>query len=366
MTSEEIVNQINSYIHRGTNLLSDNASFSASVNSNTLTVALGSDDGFSDGQVVSIQNTPVLVPLDSVALNGDGSYTVTTQVDHDLTRDPLIAKETVTIEGWPDGLINGVHDLVNVLNRRTFIITLGDSTNVSGSDGFLQQPTGINGFYEIFNVTSGSFEISLGRPQGVFDTTGTVHSKFRVSASADISRFANGYTETRQNVFWLCVVPNGLDVSRDRTVQNDSVNDDFDTVTEQKRVVIIERFSVFAFIPSSFEIAGRAASDAVQDLRVQLYKSLAGYKPKKAYANNYDGGVSPVGDSVFGYLKDNTAYVHQFNFEVVTNLITGEGGDFFVPRDDVAFRDIDMSQGVDNSINSLTASINLDEDPING
>lgn len=364
MTSEEVVNQINSYIHKYTNNLSSSNSFTSSVSSNVMTVNLGLNDGFKDGQAISIQNCPVLIPISDVSVNPDGSYLIETSVDHDLTRDPLISKENVSIRGCSNPLVNGNHNLVDVLNRREFIISLEDSSGTVGSQGYLEQENGINGFYKITNLTSNSFDVILPRSVGSTTASGDIYYSFRVTGVADLARFNQAYTKNLKDSFWLVVVMNGMDISRDRSVQNDSVLDDFKTGVYASSVTAIERLSIFAYIPTQFEKAGRASSDEIEQLRIALFKSIAGYNPKKVFSSEYSGNISPVGDSRFAYLTDTTTYIHQFNFEVVSNLSMCVGGDFFVQSDDVAFRDIDMSLFVDNQLSSLESYINLDKEPL--
>ena len=363
MRTSDIIKQLVTYLPKFTEKFSEQANVTADINGNVMTVD-SPRHGLSVGQAVLAKGIEVKVEIDTVTPDGD-LFIITIKSDHDLTRDPLIAIEYVDITGWTDIQINGHHELKDVANRRQFTIKLLNSSGDAEPKSYLIQPAGVSGFYNVATVIDrNNFTIELSATYPIpFSSVGVISHSFRITGAADIERFISGYTETMKDKYWLCVIVGDVDISKDRNVSDDSVSPIYPQYRDDVKLRQIEKLNVYAFVPSSFEKAGRQSRDEVEDVRVALYKSICGYEPPSEYAEDYISAIAPTGDGYFAYLSKVASYIHRFDYEVVLDLGID---DFFTPSDDVAFRDINMditlAQG--NETESINSQIDLDEKPL--
>jgi len=363
MKNSDIITQLISFIPRFTDKFNEKINVVADISGNVMT-ANAVAHGLVVGQVALVDGVDVKVEIDTVT-DSDDDFIITTKSDHDLTRDPLIAVEHVDITGWSDIQINGHHILISVDNRRTFKIKLLDSFGAVNPKSYLLQKRGISDYYNVATVIDADrFTVLLATTYPIdFTSSGTVAHSFRITGSVDIERYLGAYTEVQKDKYWLCVIMGDVDISKDRSVGDDSVSPIYPEYRDDVKLRQIEKLNVYAFIPSSFEKAGRQSRGDIEDVRIALYKSLVGFQPPSDYVESYLSALSPTGDGYYAYLTKVASYIHRFDFEVLLDLGIEN---FFTSVDDVAFRDInmDLALALGSEIESIDNQIDLDEKPL--
>jgi hypothetical protein len=215
-----------------------------------------------------------------------------------------------------------------------------------------------NGLKQVTAVpTTTSFEYTISAE--LKDATGTIVARTQpcVTASATIERFAASYTPQAIDKFWAVVVLGNVEASKDRNSLADGVSNI--QRGEHFRQQTIQPFTIYVFIPTTTEIAAREARDDAEDLFRPICQSVLF---TKFDSQLFVGKQGPVQFSNHGVSAYNTAfYVHSYDFQQTVDITFDDTVGF---DDDVAFRDIDLTIGLDFGTQELTASIDLDEDPL--
>lgn len=121
---------------------------------------------------------------------------------------------------------------------------------------------------------------------------------------------------------------------------------------------LLQSVQMYVFLPTSAEIAGRSARDRCEELLKPICNSVLGYK----FPSLVENTNNPLMISAHGAQDYNTAfYVHQYAFEATLQL---GPSDIFVPADDVAFRDIDLTMGLSVGTETFNTLIDLDDEPL--
>ena len=116
---------------------------------------------------------------------------------------------------------------------------------------------------------------------------------------------------------------------------------------------------MFVFLPTSDQISGRKAMDRAQELFRPISRSILFAKFDSLLANQKFNALMFNEHGIHGY---NTAfYIHRYTFEM--QLLIGID-DTVGADEDVAFRDISMSQGHDVGTGIITSDIDLDDEPL--
>jgi len=307
-----------------------------------------SDDQFSY-QIAGAPVTPatgaIIGTLNNIAI-------AKSTVDHDITPG-YITKVTITSA---EAAFNGTFDLVNtptpVQTTFRFKIT---ATPAAPSTGTLHtfHNLGFNGVQTVTSIIDANnfeFQITDSRL-----TTGSgggmlLMKKPRISGAADLDTLIESYTKIDANgnplnpLFGFFIF-NGIDVSKDRNLDNDATIE-IQTADDYK-IRLINNFSFIVFVPTKNEISGREAVDLCQELSKPIYKTLVGFLPPNEFVSPQSVVVAPISQNILDY---NRAYlVYEYAFQVTefisssanpgnVNEFLGNTGDVLASFDTRAFR----------------------------
>ena len=325
----------------------------------TATAATAADHGLSIGSQVNINGaqTPVIIS----SINRVGIIaTLVTSSDHDITMN---AGFNVQISGSTEPEFNGSFDLLSSPNRRTLTFLVDDSGPISATGSpLLLNGSNIfatyNGLREVTATpTATSFEYEVA--DGIFTpASGAIVAKTspRVSSAVDFDALLRAYTAQAEGRAWLFVVLGDSLASKNRNIDTDSTDNIQQGHYFNQRLV--QAVDVFAFIPTTNEISGENARDRCEELLKPICNSILGYR----FPSLVENSNNPLMLTGHGLQAYNTAfYVHRYVFESTLQL---GHSDIFTPSDDVAFRDIDLTIGLDVGTETFNTMINLDDDPL--
>lgn len=306
--------------------------------------------------VTGAQTPIVITSIDRVGIVA----TLITATDHDMTEN---AGFDVQIDGATESEFNGTFELLSVWNRRTITFLVDDSGPLSatGSPLLLNGSSpyqSYNGLKELTAIPSAnSFEYELGG--AVFSpASGTIIAKTnpRISAAVSFDRLLDAYTNQLPDNAWLFVVLGDAIASKNRNIDTDSTDNlQAGNYFNQR---IIQTVDVYVFIPTSDEIAGTNARDRCEELLKPICNSILAVKFPSLVENN-NNPLMLTGHGIQAYNK--AFYAHQFSFESTIQL---GPSDVFVPSNDVAFRDMAITMGLDVGTETFDTLIDLDDTPL--
>lgn len=360
MRSSDIVNQLAAYLPTQVDDFTTNISITSLTRSGTTATATTSTaHGLAVSNQVNI--TGALSPIEIVSINRTGIMaTMVTAADHDMTEN---AGFNVQISGANEAEFNGAFILLSVPNRRTIIFQVADSgpATATGSPLLLNGSNPYqtyNGLREVTAVPSvTTFEYTV--LSTIYPTaSGTITARTlpRISAAVNFERLLESYTKQEVDQAWLFVVMGDGIADKDRNSGTDSIaNIQRGNYFNQR---LIQQVSFYVFLPTSSEIAGMVVRDRCEELLSPICKSVLGVK----FPSLVENTNNPMMLSGHGLQAYNTAfYVHQYAFEATLQL---GPTDIFDPQDDVAFRDIDLTMGLDIGTETFNTLIDLDEEPL--
>lgn len=325
----------------------------------TATATTGAPHGLAVGRQVNITGAQTPIAIASITRSGIVA-TMTTATDHDITEN---AGFNVQIIGANEAEFNGTFELLTAPNRRTITFKVADSgpTTATGSPLLLNGSNPYqtyNGLREVTAVpTSTTFEYAV--TDGIYTpASGTITAKTnpRISSAVDIDRILDAYTKQNPGEAWLFVVLGDAVASKNRFIDTDSTDNIQNGNYYNQR--LIQSLSLFVFVPSTNEIGGLLARDRCEELLKPICNSILAVK-FPSLVENTNNPLMLTGHGMQAY--SSSFYVHQYAFEATIQL---GPSDIFVPSDDVAFRDIDLTMGLDVGTETFNTLIDLDDQPL--
>lgn len=288
--------------------------------------------------------------------------TLVNAADHDMTEG---AFTTVEISGATEAEFNGTFTLLRVLNRRTVTFKVADSgpTSATGTplllngSSVLQSYNGLKKVTTAPTTTTFTYEITDSSIFTPAAGTITAKTKPRISGAADDDRALASYTKQQTDQAWLYVIMNDGVANKNRTLDIDGT--DNAQRTNHFKQFITQTVTLLVFLPTSGQISGRKARDRAEELLQPICQSVLFAKFDSLLAS---GKYNALMFNNHGFAGYNTAfYIHQFTFEMTLLM----GIDDTVGADeDVAFRDIEMTQAHDVGTGITTSDIDLDDEPL--
>lgn len=315
---------------------------------------------FSIGDAVNVTNT--FAPIGIVSITRDGEIgTATTATPHDITEGVF---DSVTISGANESEFNGTFSLVSAVNRLTFQFSMADSGPIAATGAMLLEdppsPFGYNGLQVITAIPQPDefqYELPIALTEASVGS-GVVHSDVRVTGAATVDRAEQMYTaQPEQDSMWAFVVLGDTTASKDRNSRNDAITSA--APGGDRRQQLYQNFSVFVFKPSTADLSGRASRDGMEDVMSYLFKSLLYWKAPPGLAANSGMGVVFVAHAL--QLYNTSYYLHEFQFQLVLDVTRADTVEDSL---NVAFRDIDLTMGTNLGTGKLTATIDLDDEPL--
>jgi len=359
MKAEAVINQLALRLPQYTDKFTTNISVvSLTRSGTTVTVETAAVHGLTVGKQVNIQGAKT--PLTIASLTRSGTVgTLVLDNNHDMTEGE---NTSVELSGAVEAEFNGTFTLLSVQNRKTITFTMADAGPVTATGtplllngaSILQQYNGLWAVATVPDTTHFTYEIT--------DTTlytpaaGTISARLepRISGAISEERLIAAYTAQPTGNYWAFVVLGDVIASKSRHIESDAV-DNLQRGHEYRQQ-IVQPFTVFVFIPTSAEVSARDARDAAEDLFRPICRALI---QKKFDSGLNVGAQNPVVFTDHGFVAYNAAfYVHSYAFQATAD-ITFE--DTIGYDDDVAFRDISLTMGVDVGTEVMTADIDLDD-----
>ncbi len=320
------------------------------------------------GKKVLIAGANAPVGITSIIRVDDVATAVTDQ-DHDLTEDYITA---LFLSGSNESEFNGEFELQSVTNRRTFTFTVPDSgpTSATGSSQLDSPglPFGYNGTFVIASVpTTTTFTYEL--PQALtIAATGDdmrmikgvrIHAAITADRALQVfeSKDLNNLPEGELALF---VVLGDVAANRDRSALNDGVSSG--GVSGDNRQIIFQSITCLVLQKVTKDTSGADAGDDMQDIARFIIGVLAGWSPADiGWAVDSGNKLKFVSHGLLQYNSAIYAHVVEFQFR---DDISDE--DLEITPNNVAFRDISFQFTNDQGNQILSATVNLDDEPIGG
>lgn len=305
--------------------------------------------------------------ITSVVDNGDGTLRFESAQEHDLTEPKRLNDPTTLFLSGIGGVWDGFHKIVSIPNGMFFEIEYptGESVPPVITTAFLLEDrnsvflgdASVNSVIDVDNFTF----IKEGVPD--FPTGDiaipSIAKDVRITGSSDIDRAENFYTKHAQGEAFLFVIMNDADISKDRTMENDSIGN----YSEQNlgKQILMQDFSTVVFFPTDGSSTGFEAQDlAYGETYKALLRTLLGYKLPNPDA------VQKFRIITMGHVpgRYNTSYYSQvYNWQVSSAITLEDNG--FNLQPEVAFRGVN-STWLNNSDPEavLEANINLVKEPL--
>ncbi len=364
MKTEDIIIQMRGTLPLNTDAVSTNLSVTSIVPSGSDALATtASAHGLSVGQSVVITGADSPIAITTLTRTGIVGFAEFSS-PHDYTFGVTL---NIIIEGANEANFNGTFVITKVPNRLNvqFIMVDAGATVATGSPqglnggSFLQ---GYNGTFSVVSVpTTTTFTYTPLQPK-TLDATGTMAARtdVRISGAISLERAISSYTKQDRENIWLFVVIGDVTASRNRKMISDFVDNlQRSQQGDGFRQQTAQTFSIYAFIPASDSIGGRAEGDIAQELFIPICQSVLFFEFNTLYA---EGEQNPVQFTSHGFEGYSTAfYIHRYSFEMAADLSFADTVGY---DPDVAFRDISITTGLDTGNETFTTDIDLDDEPI--
>ncbi|MFC3816568.1 hypothetical protein [Lysobacter sp. GCM10012299] len=303
------------------------------------------------GQDLVVAGGELQNPIIAATDNGDGTYRLETQFNHQLTepRQPL---DPTTLQVGAT-----TYEIEAVPNRRTFEVEAPAGTIFVGQ-ALVERLYNTIGYLPVVSVSGD--ELTLQPPAGpeLYNTALPglrASAKLRIAVADSIGRATTMYTSDGPQRPFLFIIMGDTDVSKDRHTQSDAIA--AFTAQDLRRLTLLQNFSVAVFLPTVDDIgSARAQEAAYGEIYLALTQAFYGYGFKER-----DSALQYVTVSAgHGPGPVNTAYyVHVYDWQCPATLTFESGA---VIDDSVAFRDIDFTLDRDGAV--LFANVDLDKEPL--
>lgn len=361
MRSSDIVNQLAALLPGQVDDFTTQVSVNSLTRSGTTVTALcDSAHGLTVGNQVNIKGAQTPIAIASIDRVGILA-TMVTSADHDMTEN---AGFDVQISGSTEPEFNGTFTLHSVPNRRTIKFIVDDSgpTSATGSPLLLngsspyQTYNGLRKVTAVPDTTTFEYEVTDSTLSSPAEGTVIAKTLPRISAAVDIERIIASYTKQEDGRAWVFVVLGDGVADKNRNIDTDSTDNIQRGHYFNQR--IIQTVQVYVILPTAGEISGRAARDRCEELLAPICRSILTAK----FPSLVENDNNPLMITGHGAERYNSAfYVHQYAFEATLQL--GQS-DIYQPDDDVAFRDIALTMGLDVGTETFDTDIDLDDEPL--
>ena len=264
------------------------------------------------------------------------------QIDIVVASTPTSKTFTYTVKGGTTSpaIASPIMRCQAIYNSYVFFYTVSGSPTTPATGTIYNLITfngGYNGFYQIASKTDNAFTYTMNLSGINSPAQGTITANImRIDSAISLKRAEEIYTKQTINKYWLIVIPNPENTSKDRRTQSDA-NYRFNSGGDYQQTIIYN-FEVLLFIPSKTSLGSGDIYDLAQDEKPHLIKSLCGAKLPSVFN---EGGESELDGITYVSNQpetiEDTYYIHSFTFQITGKIQTED----IVDKDDVyAFRRI--------------------------
>lgn len=339
MKALDIINRLKAVVPRHTALFCDELNInSLSFSAGIVTCNCTSPHNLEVGDEVFIKGALTPITITSITRIGSRA-TATTASNHDLTRG---YQETIALTGANQSEYNGVHNLIDVPNRRTFVFNV-TGTPVTPATGTIKMTEDIKAGYNGLHIVSSiidshsfTYAITSSPESPALGSSIKLRKELAITGDVTMERFLESYSKQPTNKFWMVVIMGGSNSSKDRFTLSDATS----TSTGKSvvnRIRVIDPFSIFIVAPSSDTLTAMTIRDGMGDVFNVLNYSVLFYTFPTGSASETNLGVTFVSHDMYVY--DIARYIHEFRYEFVYDLVNEDGA---IEDTSVAFRDIDL------------------------
>lgn len=366
MKISNVVNQLAKIIPQVSPFFSETIEIaSISGNGSVIAVETTANHNLITGEFVSVVDVTKENPIASFTfseVNGQSILAIETTLEHDLTLHPkAVGTVFAQLADFTDSAWNASLEVIEVSNRNNFKVVNGTASDpaLNGNELLLEIVLReLNGPQEVTVVDATNFTypsslVAVGRG-------GSIQTKVRIAGVVNFERAVDQYTRKDvDNFFMFVAAPASVTANKSRgsetDVNNEATSQNFFTQD------IRDGFMILTMANVSSESGALDAMDKMRDeVLLSILLAVRGVK--------FPSGLSCEPNQVAALLShgtlfyDNAIYIHQFIFEQPL-VVTGSDA---VQPETRAFRDIDFVHNVSNNedVDKLTASINLDDDPL--
>lgn len=366
MKLNDVANQLKLLLSSYTDLFSTNLTVSSIVSDGATATITAPSHGLTTGSGVVLTGVSKETAINSVSKDGL-IYTFGTSTDNDLTlnwyRNPrdISTLNQVLFSGFTVPDWNEVHELIDVSNRRTFLIrsVIATIPTLNGNEKLLEILPAINKAFPITVVDDNTFTITGPITAGTYvgGKVSTIPRVYVAVNGQDAWERISSPSTSNNYVMFVLPPTNGVPTSKDRNTLSDAVSTK--TSGSDLRIRILDGFSLLIVAPTYEEnSAGLAIDICRHDLRAVLYSCLLGAKLNTGLSTD-EFKVVPTQDEVALY--DRSKLIYQYNFQLPIDTTVD---DAVPPADTSAFRDIDFTLEVENG-ELTTTDFDLDSNSLN-
>lgn len=263
-------------------------------------------------QIVSIVGAQLANTISSISKGDFGDATVTCSTRTDFSGESKLLK----ISSELDPTINGAYAITGILSSNVIEISGFIYSGEIPADAVVveEREISINGIREITVIDSNTVsflnDYVINADLTIIADTVQVHNFIRISRAGSVKRLISNYNSEPPKQLTAWVVLGDNSISKDGNTYSDS---DMEQGNQNEwEGILLTPFHIYVFQTLEKDIAAGAARDAMEDLRISLYKSILGQRFDCGTVAGVDSSVYPIGDSEY----DNTAgyYVHDFEF----------------------------------------------------
>lgn len=366
MQAQDIITQLQLMIPQLRDEFTNNVDVASVIRSGTvLMVQCDGVHGAKVDDLVALTGSVTPIAVTSIE-RVDTLLTIITTTPHDFTYNPDIQDApTFTIEGANEAVFNTTYTIKQVLNRKIVTAEVDDSGATSGTGtmtilGVASHFQDYNLPYKIQTIPSPTSFTVLHSGTTLLDPVGDIKARIgpRISGGVSADRMLAAYTEKHQGEYWLQVVLEDVDASRDLKSQSDALINR--TLVVNWRQQVQDPFSVLLFVPASEDLSAREARDIAGQMWRPLCQSLLGHRFASGLADTEQGSVGFISHGFQDY--NGAVYVHRYSFLQVVDLTFG---DTVGEPKSVAMREIDFTLTPSTGDGTLsTTGIDLDEVPL--
>lgn len=362
MLSIDLVNALSNGITKKVDNFTTNLSItSLTAVGTTVTGITAAVHNLLTGQGITIVGAETTIAIDTFTRAGTVG-TIVTLTNHDATKGAPVNVDT---EGADESEFNGSFLITRVLNRRTIEVAMIDAgptvatgtpitTNIFNP---LQSYNGVFLITDIPSTTTFEYEVRIAPPLSPALGSPELRSEARIVGAVDMQRIIDMYTKQPPTDFWLFVTIDDVIASKSRNITSDAV----DNIQRSNyfRQQILQDCTIYLIVPASAETSGADARDIAETMFLAICQSVLFARFDSQLSN---GKLNPLQFQGHGTALYNAAYyVHSYNFQQVADL---EFEDTIGYDEDVAFRDISLTQSNSLGTGEIETLINLDEVPL--